>query len=369
MMSSRKIDIGIVGANFGSGFQFHLHPNSVVRAVCDMRPEGRRQLQDVYQSDLAYHSLDDLLKDKTIDAVFIATPPHLHADHVIKALKAGKHVLSAVPLALTVEDCGKVLSVVKETGLKYMLAETSFYRQSTISARKYYQQHLFGRIFQTTAEYSHPGLEEFFFENGKPTWRHGLPPMFYPTHCIAFLTGVTKERLTSVSCLGWGDGSPKLKGNSYHNSFWNERALFKTNNNSNLVVSINWRGALKNVEKACWEGEKMSLYSEDENRLRIVKYSDELGVDDGGFLNYNTMSEEYQQELWWSTDMLPEELRMNSAHGGSHCFITHEFVDSIMYNRNPEIDIYEAIACTVPGLIAHESALKDGETLKIPALV
>lgn len=53
---------------------------------------------------------------------------------------------------------------------------------------------------------------------------------------------------------------------------------------------------------------------------------------------------------------------------GSHTFITHEFVDSVNRGRRPAIDIREALAYTVPGIIAHQSALKGGESQKIPVL-
>ena len=52
---------------------------------------------------------------------------------------------------------------------------------------------------------------------------------------------------------------------------------------------------------------------------------------------------------------------------GSHVFLTHEFVDALVNERRPAVDIYEALAMTVPGIIAHESALRDGETMKIPS--
>ena len=45
--------------------------------------------------------------------------------------------------------------------------------------------------------------------------------------------------------------------------------------------------------------------------------------------------ETYKQPMWWQTDMLPEPLRHNSGHGGSHTFITHEFIDSLINNRRP----------------------------------
>lgn len=54
------------------------------------------------------------------------------------------------------------------------------------------------------------------------------------------------------------------------------------------------------------------------------------------------------------------------GHGGSHGNLGHEFVGAILENRTPMVDIYEALAMTVPGIIAHRSALKDGETLKVP---
>ncbi len=64
--------------------------------------------------------------------------------------------------------------------------------------------------------------------------------------------------------------------------------------------------------------------------------------------------------------MLPKPLRHNSGHDGSHTFITHEFIDSILNERIPIVNIYEALAYTVPGIIAHQSALKGGECMKIP---
>lgn len=339
-----------------------------MEAVADLSPKGRNKLQMAYSCGKAYHSLEDLLKDDKIDAVFIATPAPDHARHTIMALNAGKHVLCAVPVAFTIADCYEVLKTVKRTGLIYMMAETSYFRQSTLTAKNYYEKGNFGNIFNTIAEYSHPGLEDYFFQNNKPTWRHGLPPMFYPTHCIAFLTAVTNERLVSVSCLGWRDQSELLKNNPYSNPFWNERALFRTNKSNSFTVSINWKGSLRNVEKANWEGTNMSLYtSENEDDLMtLVKKNHTTSYDDGGFRNAGSTVKEIEPVKWWQTDLLPKPLRFNSGHGGSHCFITHEFIDSIKNARKPVVGIEEALACTVPGLIAHASALRNGDSMEIP---
>ena len=60
------------------------------------------------------------------------------------------------------------------------------------------------------------------------------------------------------------------------------------------------------------------------------------------------------------------ETHVPGGHGGSHGHLGHEFVMSILENRQPLVDVAWALNVTVPGVVAHQSALKDGELLKIP---
>lgn len=364
----KKVRVGIIGGRFGATFDFHEHPNCIVEAVSDFRPDRRDKLMQTYRCSKSYASLEELLKDPKVEAVFLATPAPDHASHTLAALSAGKHVLCAVPLAMSLEECVEVKDAVRETGLTYMMAETSTYMQSTISARKYFSEGKFGNLFSAAAEYNHPGLEVLWFEDGKPTWRHGLPPMHYPTHCTALLISVTGERLTHVSCLGWGDDSPLLKGNPYNNPFWNETAFFQTNLGHPFRVEVNWKGALRSAERAEWRGDKMSLYLPMGSGDRHVKVqvAQDIGKDDAGFEHKANQVEDYSPTQWWQTEMLPKPLRHNSGHEGSHTFITHEFVQAIVEQRAPEVNIYEALAYTVPGIVAHQSALRDGERMAIP---
>ena len=366
--SDRKVRVGIVGGRFGASFHFHEHPNCIVEAVSDLRTDRRQHLMKVYNCAKSYESLEKLIQDPKIEAVFIATPAPDHARHVIATLNAGKHVLCAVPAAMTLEECDEILNAVKRTGLTYMMAETSVYRQNTISVKNFYKEGAFGEIFSAAAEYNHPGLEVLFFENGEQTWRHGLPPMLYPTHCTSFLIAVTGERLTHVTGMGWGDKSLLLKNNPYNNPFWNETAFFETDRGNPFRVEVNWKGALREIERGEWRGSKMSFFSAHHagEQHTIVHSAEEIGHDDAGFKNKRNTVEKYDQPQWWKTTMLPEPLRHNSGHDGSHTFITHEFIDAIVNDRQPEVDIYEALAYTAPGIVAHESALKGGEHMKIP---
>jgi hypothetical protein len=64
-------------------------------------------------------------------------------------------------------------------------------------------------------------------------------------------------------------------------------------------------------------------------------------------------------------DRLPEPMRVRSGHGDSHTFLTHEFVSAILEDRHPTVNVWEAVAYTLPGIVAHQSALQGGAVLKI----
>ncbi|HYG36519.1 MAG TPA: gfo/Idh/MocA family oxidoreductase, partial [Clostridia bacterium] len=223
-------------------------------------------------------------------------------------------------------------------------------------------------LYYCESEYQHNGLEVLYEVDGKRTWRYGVAPMHYPTHSSSQLIGVTGERLVRVVCHGWGDGSPCLKDNVYKNPFWNESAMFTTDRGHAFRMNVWWKGAHRGCERAQWIGDKMSLYSGHPNGVGpvIVRNGEQMEKDDAGFARKAAEFEKFQQVQWWKTDLLPEPLRHDSGHEGSHTFLTHEFIDALTHGRQPTVDMYEALAYTVPGIIAHQSALKGGESMKIP---
>ena len=71
-------------------------------------------------------------------------------------------------------------------------------------------------------------------------------------------------------------------------------------------------------------------------------------------------------QYWQDSPMLPPPMRHDAGHGGSAIFISAEFINALLEDREPEIDIYESLAMTVPGIVAHASSFKDGEQLPVP---
>src|SRR2546429_9859202 len=69
-----------------------------------------------------YGTWQDLLKDEEIDAVYIATPVHLHAQQTIAAAEAGKHVLCEKPLAMNVRECDQIIDACQSHNVKLGVA-------------------------------------------------------------------------------------------------------------------------------------------------------------------------------------------------------------------------------------------------------
>lgn len=367
--TSKKIRIGVVGGGFGAAFHWHLDPNCIVEAVSDLRDDRRKHLQNVYKCGKPYNSLEELIKDKDVDAVAVFSGAPDHVKHAVACMKAGKHVISAVPACISIEQAEELLETQKKTGLTYMMAETSYYHPVFISARTMYSEGKFGDIYYTEAEYHHAGMEYALWEDERgKTWRWAFPPMLYPTHCTSFLVGLTGERLTEVSCIGWADGDPIMDGNPYKNKFWNETALFKTDRGNAFRVSICWRGAFGGTERAQWYGSRMSLFEPDPNGMGpVIRRATHKFQKDGGGYDVQQATFEPYAVPKWADELLPEPMRVGGGHEGAEPFLTHEFIDALVNDRKPAIDIHEALAYTVPGIIAHKSAVESGKQMKVPS--
>jgi predicted dehydrogenase len=253
----------------------------------------------------------------------------------------------------------------EKTGLIYMMHESSCYRQATIAARELYQAGAFGRLAYSEVEYYHPGIgarvNTLTRWQGLKSWRHGLPPMLYSTHALGFLVGVTKERIVKVSCLGQRVGAtfPKPEENRWDNPFDNEVAVGLTDQGNICRFSNCWRLAADG-ERAQWIGRKLACYMSDSAGRLPRKFTHDVDTEPGE-------SRTWEVPKYWKTNRLPESMRHDSGHGGSSTFLSAEFIDALAEEHEPSIDLYEALAMTVPGIIAHESALAGGRQLEVPS--
>ncbi len=343
--SDRKIRVGIAGygfCKFGAVFGFQDHPNVEVVAVTDLIPDRCAQLAKDCRCTKTYPSCEEMLKDDTIEAVFIATDAPSHARLAILALERGKHVAAAVPAVYgSLEDADLLFAAVKKNGKKYMMFETSYYHADLYAWRQSYLAGELGKIIYSEGEYFHYFGTPIGSYNPKTRnvdndgWRRGLPPQWYPTHSNAYHIGITGGSFTEVSCMGMPSIVPHLMAanNEYKNPFGSEIALFRTNDGGMSRMAVTWDIQTNGGERGRIYGEKAGPAKVNTARPPLPP-----GMGAGG-------------------------------HGGSHGQLTCEFIDAILRDRKPWCDIAQSLNMTVAGIVAHQSALKNGELLKIPQYV
>ena len=343
-ISDRKIRIGIAGygvCRFGAAFHFQSHPNVTVAAVADLDPEKRAVLAETCRCENAVPTCEELLADDSLEAIFVATDAPSHARLAIAALEAGKHVASAVPAVFgSLEEADALFDAVKTTGLKYMMFETSYFHDDLYCMREMYRAGALGKVIYAEGEYWHHFGTPLSAHEG---WRTGLPPQWYPTHSNAYYVGVTGGSFTEVSCMGMPSDVDHLKpeNNQYRNPFGTEIALFRTSEGGMARMAVSWdtpgaggeKGRIR-TQKGTFDG-KFQSDRKDQVRPAITRPPLPPGVDAGG-------------------------------HGGSHGYLMSEFVEAILLDRDPLVDVAQSLNMTVSGIVAHQSALKDGELMKIP---
>jgi predicted dehydrogenase len=340
-VSDRKIRMGIVGygvCRFGADFSFQAHPNVEVIAVSDLIPDRCEALAKACRCSKTYPSLEELVQDDGIEAVFIATDAPSHARHCIEALKHGKHVACAVPAVFgSLEEADRLFAAVKASGRNYMMFETSCFHEDLHAMRSLYRAGELGKVIYTEGEYYHYMEQPIDSYKG---WRVGLPPQWYPTHSNAYYAGVTAGSFTAVSCMGFPSEIGHLKpgNNPYKNPFGTEVALFRTSEGGTARMAVSWDTPGFGGEMGRLRSQKGTYYEKFSGTAKTANLRRPPlppGVSAGG-------------------------------HGGSHGHLTEEFVRSILENRKPLVDVAMALNLTVSGIVAHQSALKDGELLKIP---
>ncbi|NQT39114.1 MAG: Gfo/Idh/MocA family oxidoreductase [Planctomycetes bacterium] len=344
--SDRKIRMGIVGygvCKFGAQFSLQHHPNVEVVAVSDLFPDRCQELARQCKCEKTYPSLEEMVKDDSIEAIFCATDAPSHARHCIDVLKHGKHVASAVPAIWEhLEDADKLHEAVKTSGLNYMLFETSCYHGDLYAMRQIHEAGGFGKLVYSEGEYFHYACAVI---PSYKDWRIGLPPQWYPTHSNAYYVCITGGSFTEVSCMGMPSIRTELqpRNNRYKNPFGTEIAMFRTSEGGMSRMGVSWDTPGYGGEVGRVRGQKGSMIG----------------------LNYQGLQKKLPK---LTKPPLPPGMAPG-GHGGSHGYLGNEFVMSILESRRPLVDITWGLNLTVAGIVAHQSALRDGELMKIPQYV
>ena len=312
----------------------------------------------------------------------------MHGPQAVQALRAGKHVYSAVPSAISVEEMTELVRAVEETGQIYVIGETSCYYPAAIYCRERFARGDFGRVVYGEAEYYHDmsaGLYEVNQWRFGDDWKKyaGSPPLHYPTHSTGFIVCVTGARAMQVCALGYEDGhEDQLFGagrNVWDNPFSNETMLCRMSDGS--VARIN------EFRRVAAHAVRLRLYGTDGSYEEGAGHHAWTGMSSGfeditaklecsgialGEIE-GAMAEIRDEETFKDVSSvhpvgeLPREFAgLPNGHCGSHQFLVHEFITSIEKKSMPLNNVWQAARYLVPGLVAHESAMQNGAWMEVP---
>ena len=389
------ISIGLVGAGQFArelALLFRLHPGVRDVYVTDLQPQRAEDLAERDSLTGVIDSFETFLRSD-VDAVAIFTHRWTHGPLVTSALRAGKHVFCAVPMAVSVSEVEVILDAVRETGRTYMMAETSYYNPATVFARQKLSEGAFGRVFYSEGDYVHDmdlGFYAAYQYSGGENWKAtaSYPPMLYPTHAIGGILGAVPAHAVSVSCLGVvdnrHDGVFDKSVSQFGNEFSNASALFELSDGGILRTNEMRRvGYPSHIRESRFrffgtEGtfEQIATASFWQTRQGVTDVSELLhsipstSVDDPAL---GHIAPELRPAFIsghapiHDTSRLPESFRgAPNGHEGSHQFLVDDFIVAVTNGTLPPVNAWTAARFTVPGVLGHESALRGGERLPIP---
>lgn len=395
-----SISIGIVGAGQFSGSFASLwaaHPNVSGLRVTDLEPERAETLAAQLNGAEVDASFEDMLASD-VDAVAIFTQRWTHGPLVVQALQAGKHVYSAVPMAVEITEIETIIAEVERTGLTYMMGETSYYNPATVYMREKIRNGELGRIFYTEGDYVHDmdlGFYAAYQYSGGDNWKStaSYPPMLYPTHAIGGVLGALPARAVSVSCIGVeddrDDGVFDREISQFGNSFSNATALFELSDGgamrTNEMRRVGYPSQIREsrfrffgTEASFEQLAHQTVWNDKEESYDISEQfvpgrPENTGEDTAQEHDLSNVDPALREAFTsgcapvHDRSRLPESFAaMPNGHEGAHHFLADDFVRAAVAGTQPPVDAYLAAAFTAPGIIAHQSALAGGERRIIP---
>ena len=388
--------LGIVGAGQFSGQfakLFHAHPGVRDVYVTDPLPERAEQLAVAEGLSGTFLSYAGMLDAQAVDAVAIFTQRWTHGPLVLQALNAGKHVYSAVPMAITREEISAIIDAVRATGLTYMMGETSQYNPATVHARNQIADGAFGRLFYAEGDYVHDmhlGCDEAYQYSGEKSWKAtaGDPPLLYPTHSVGGVLGAWQTHAVSVSAVGVEDdrgyGVFDQETGQFGSDFSNATALFKVAGGGSFRTNEFRRVACPShvresrfrffgTDASMEQLATVSMWQDKEGVKDITELLEPKPTMDPGDPSLQHIAPDLRDAFTSGSapvhdrSRLPQEFdNLRNGHEGSHHFLVDDFVSAVNTRTLPSVNAWVAARYTLPGIVAHESARQGGARLDIP---
>lgn len=359
-MSNQKIRFGIFGLIRGALLIDSIRTNGgEVTAICDFRPAAVAQCKEKWfkkQPVEMFTEFNRFIKSD-FDVVLLCNYFCEHAEYAIKAMHAGKHVLSETLSNVTMAEGVALCRTKNETGMIYALLENYPYFKTNLEMERLYKEGTLGNLVYAEGEYMHPMSNEEHnkLALGERHWRNWTPRTYYTTHALAPLMQMTDSLPTKVTAFA-----------SFHPEVTTGTALRTGDAAAIILCQTNQNAVFRITGWACCAPHG--------NRYRLccTRGSVEVNPANGNILltrNYWLVQDEKDivkeyKAVW--PDGIMEKHPENFGHEGGDFGIINQFIRDLENNEEPYWDVYRATTTASVAILAWRSILDGGKPYDIP---
>ncbi|MCQ2456468.1 MAG: Gfo/Idh/MocA family oxidoreductase [Clostridia bacterium] len=355
--------VGVIGVGRGTTMMDYCKnaKNAKLVAICDKWELGLENRKKQFGEDGVkyYTDFDEMLKDPEVDTVMLANYATEHAPFAIKALRAGKNVISEVLPAQTMAQAVELIETVEETGKKYCYAENYCYMLAPYEMKRKFASGEMGEFEYGEGEYMH-NCESIWTDityGERDHWRNRMSAFYYCTHSAGPLIHISGKR--PVKVVGFecpfNARMARMGARAGHTAI-----EMVTLENGAVIKSLHGLGPAK---CSIW----YSVYG---TMGRLESAREDACIDGNSrlYTNIDTREDAYDGE---ASTYIPEpgvKVEEGSGHGGSDYVCLCNAFEHILGHEADIVDVYEALDMWMIGQFGYYSVLDGGVPKEIPDL-
>jgi predicted dehydrogenase len=308
---------------------------------CDLSPERRKRIQQLYPNVELTSDLNDVLSDDEIEGIVVATPVNTHYEIARQCLRAGKSVLVEKPLATSQAEAAQLVDLARERGKVLMVGHTFEYSAPVLKAREVIESGELGEILYINSVRANLGL---FQHHVNVVWDLAT----HDISIILMLLGQMPERVSS-------------HGNSHYRTGEEDVALLSLYfpNNVMAFVHASWLDPNKIRRMTIIGSRKMLVYDDTANQEKIRIYDKGVNVS-----RYYDTYGEFQFSYRYGDVSIPrieenEPLKIECEH----------FVKCIKSGARPNTDGVNGLRVVSVLEAANKSLRANGQTWPVAKII
>lgn len=356
-----KLKFGIVGGGRGESFIKALYASGAeIVAYCEKDPSRVHDVQyrNPELKEIPFFSDYDEFLKYDMDAVILANYFSEHAPFAIKAMRAGKHVLSETISNITMAQGVELCRVCEETGKIYGLLENYPYQKANLAMEKLYKSGKLGKIVYGEGEYVHPmdANTQNVLAPGKNHWRNWTPRTYYTTHALApvmQMTDCMPKRVTAMASF-----APEVAAGTALQT-GDAAAIIMVQTDNDAVFRINGWSMFaphgSHYKLCCTRGGVEISPTTEKMRITYNSWTKPEGVEKD--------ADEYDYE--WPDESLGKYAD-EAGHGGSDFWVIYYFVKALESGKAPYWDVYRATAMASVAILGWRSIINGNMAYDIP---